>query len=216
MIIILLVVDTHKWVQYNSNIARKYIAHMHCGVFAWVQIYASDIFFLCVVQIMSCSLRMACTVTSPGQVRSTHCGLLGVSLLTRTHLVQVLKYTHAVIFLWCKLFKEDTHTVAWWVSPTVQLQDTSLCGANWICKLKNVYTVTSQGQVQSSHALLFCGITLERSNFQRWSQKNMLKLNSLRKGCGSSGMPWSGQSMYCRWVISRDCRGGTLYGTWAK
>jgi len=68
---------------------------------------------------------------------STHCGLLGVSLLTRTYLAQVKKYTFYGANWSC--YMKDTHTL--WLTGCLPLTN---------CKthlaLENVYTVTSLGQ----------------------------------------------------------------------
>ena len=75
----------------------------------------------CVVQTMSCRLKKVYRVTSPGQERSTYCGLL------RTHLAQVQKYTNdPLVQTWVADWENvyaatrRMHTVACWVFPTDQ------------------------------------------------------------------------------------------------
>ena len=123
-----LVVDTHRQHHENigvwctSSIARKYIAHIEACLHEYKSM---PVIFFFVVQTMSCRLSLA---QLQAQVSCKHiriyCGLLGVSLLTRTHLVQVQKNTFRGANWICRLrqrlcsYKEDAHTVACWVSPT--------------------------------------------------------------------------------------------------
>ena len=154
----------NKRVQYTSSIHST-----HYGLFAQVTKVCQWYSFCDANQ--SCRLRKVLHSSKPRLAVSTYCGLLGVSLLTRTHLAQVQKNTFCGANWSCRLrkclcrYKEDAHTVACWVSPTDQYTSCiTLCSTNWSCRLRNVlYTVTSLGQIQSSHALLFYGITLERS-----------------------------------------------------
>jgi len=136
------------------------------------------------VQTMSCRLSLA---QLQAQVSCKHiriyCGLLGVSLLTRTHLVQVQKNTFRGANWICRLrkrlcsYKEDAHTVACWVSPTDQ--DTELQGGHththtvacWVSptdqdtELQGGHThthtvacwVSPTGQLQDTSCINLCG-----------------------------------------------------------
>jgi len=119
--------------QKSVHINLKEVHRPHASWLAWMSTKKCQRSF-CVVQTMSCRLKKVYRVTSPGQVRSTHCGFLGVSLLTRTHLAQVQKYTSGPLEL-----LHEGHPL--WLTGCLLLTN---------CKthlaLEIVYTVTSLGQ----------------------------------------------------------------------